>query len=79
MTKLEAMQRELAQSGKMQTLRELAASEEGQRLGKMFDVKKLADAAKSGDAQALGDVLRQILGTPEGQRLAADVKKAMDR
>ena len=61
--------------------KELAAaaeSPEGKRLASRIDDKALRDAAKRGDTGALKQILQQVLSTPEGKQLAAQVKKAVD-
>ena len=69
----------LAQS--LREKKELAAavdSPEGQRLAARIDDKALRDAAKRGDADALKQMLQQVLATPEGRQLAEKVKKAVE-
>lgn len=56
----------------------LARSEEAEKLLDGVDRQALEQAAKAGDMQALGQILRQVLATPEGRRLASQVQKAVN-
>ncbi len=58
-------------------LQGLAQSADGQRLGAMLDAQAAQRAAQSGDMTALKGMLEKLLATPEGQRLAEEVKKAV--
>ena len=60
-------------------LRALASSPESKVLAGQVDEKALWQAAKQGDAAALGDMMRQVLSTPEGQALAEKVQKAVGK
>jgi hypothetical protein len=73
---LEKLEREMR--GKSE-LKALADSPEGKALSAMVDERALRSAAKQGDADALGDILRQVLSTPEGKALAEKVQKAVGR
>ena len=42
-----------------------------------MDGQKLTQAAKAGDMQTLGSMLRDILATPEGQDFASQVRKVV--
>ena len=53
------------------------ASPEGQRLASQLDGTALSDAVKRGDAEALKNMLGQVLSTPEGRALAEKVQKAI--
>ena len=53
-----------------QQLKAAAASPEGQRLAKQLDARAVEQAARSGDAAALKNILTQILSTPDGKALA---------
>lgn len=75
---LENLGRQLQSSGKADKIKQIAQSDEGQRLSQMVDVKAIEAAAKSGDNQALRSLLGQILSTEEGRRLAENVKKIME-
>lgn len=70
---------ELLQGKNAEALKKLADGEDGRRVASMVDVNQLEAAAKAGNTAALGSMLRQILSTPEGRRLAEQVKKAVDR
>ena len=77
MADLEALERELERRGKAGALRELAASEDGKRLAQRLDTGALEAAVRSGDAAALAALLRGVLGTDEGRRLARSVEERM--
>lgn len=77
MAKLEELGKELERSGKADALRRLADSEDGQRLARRLDTDALERAARGGDADALAALLRGVLGTPEGKRLAQSVEELM--
>ena len=70
----EKLQRELRET---KGLGEVAASPEGQRLASQLDGTALSDAVKRGDAEALKNMLGQVLSTPEGRALAEKVQKAI--
>ena len=46
-------------------------------VSRMVDAEKVGRAARDGDMAALQDVLRTVLMTDEGKRLAESLKKAM--
>ena len=75
----ENISRELQRSGKAGDLRTLAESEDGRKLSRMLDGKAVAQAAKSGDSEALRGILGQVLSTQEGQRLADRIQKLMQK
>ena len=51
-------------------LRRLEQSSDGQKVKALLgDERKLAEAVRKGDARALQDTMKTLLGTPEGQRL----------
>lgn len=77
MKDLENLGRRLEQSGKSDKLRQLAESADGKAVSRMVDAEKIGKAAKSGDMAALQDILRGVLSTEEGKRLAENLKKAM--
>lgn len=77
MNDLENLGRRLEQSGKSDKLRQLADSADGKAVSRMVDAEKIGKAAKSGDMAALQDILRGVLSTEEGKRLAENLKKAM--
>ena len=45
----------------------------------MLDGEKLQKAAQSGDAASLRAMLGTVLSTEEGRRLAANIKKLMEK
>ena len=73
---LEKLEREMR--GKAE-LKAAAASPEGRALAAQLDEKALRDAARRGDAAALGDILQRVLSTPEGKALAEKVQKAVGK
>lgn len=79
MQNFEALQRELLRGGRGAGLEALAGSAEGQKLAAMLDGEKLQKAAQSGDTQALRAMLGSVLGTDEGRRLAANIRKLMEK
>ena len=64
-------------SGKADKLRELADSEDCRALGAMLDAATVAKAIASGDSSAIGGILRQVLSTEEGKRVAQKINEAM--
>lgn len=77
MKDLENLGRRLEQSGKSDKLRQLADSADGKAVSRMVDAEEIGKAAKSGNMAALQDILRGVLYTEEGKRLAENLKKAM--
>ena len=71
------MGRELSRRGKTEQLKALAGTDDVQRLSRMLDTAAVEKAAKSGDSDALKDILSQVLSTAEGQRLAQSVQQMM--
>lgn len=74
---MEKIGRELQKSGKADRLKAVAQSEDGRRLAAMLDAAAVERAAMSGDAAALGDILRKVLSTDEGRRLARTLDETM--
>ena len=62
-----------------EVLRRAADSADAQALAAHFDGKRAEAALKSGDTAAVEALLRQVLATPEGRRLADTVKQAVNR
>jgi len=54
-----------------------AESREGQSLSRKLDSAALENTVRSGDADAMKNVLGQVLSTPEGKALAERVRKAI--
>ncbi|MCI6646574.1 MAG: DUF935 domain-containing protein [Oscillospiraceae bacterium] len=77
MKNFESVERKLVESGKADAIRQIADSADGQRLAEKLDAKKVEQAAKSGDAEALRGILLEVLSTGEGKRLAEQLQKAM--
>ena len=73
----EELAKELQRRGQAEQLKNLAASADGQQLSRQVDPKALAEAAKSGDTQALRRMMSGILNTAEGQRICAAVQKLL--
>ena len=77
MKDLERLGSELKKSGKSEALMKLAESPDGKAVGRLVDAESVRKAAKSGDMAALQDILRGVLSTDEGKRLAEGLRKAM--
>ena len=77
MKDLEKLGAELEKSGKSDALMKLAESADGRAVGRLVDADAVSKAAKSGDMAALQDILRGVLSTDEGKRLAESLRKAM--
>lgn len=60
-------------------LRAAAGSPDAQKLLRQLDAAALQDAAQQGDTAQLKRLLAQALSTPEGQRLAQQVRDAVRR
>lgn len=73
------MARALQRGGKTERIRALADSADGRRLGQMIDAGAVEKALKGGDSAALQQILRGVLGTAEGQRLAESLRKVMEK
>ena len=71
------MSRQLAQSGKLERVKRLAASDDAATLAASIDREQLQKAAEKQDPTVLRAVLEQVLSTDEGKRLAQKVKAAM--
>ena len=79
MQNFDDVRKALERSGKAGELEALAQSPEGQRLAAMLEGDQLTRAAQSGDAASLRAMLGTVLGTEEGRRLAANIKKLMEK
>lgn len=77
MKDLEKLGNELEKSGRSEALMKLAESADGKAVGRLVDAESVQKAAKSGDMAALQDILRGVLSTDEGKRLAESLRKAM--
>ncbi len=77
MQDLEKLAQELRRSGKTDGIRALADSADGRRLGQMIDGGAVEQAVRQGDSAALQQILRGVLSTEEGRRLAEDLRKIM--
>ena len=74
MQELEKLEQELLRAGKAREIRALADSADGQKLGQMIDGGAVERAVKTGDSAALQQILRTVLGTDEGRRLAENLR-----
>ncbi|MBQ7435100.1 MAG: hypothetical protein IJV51_04785 [Oscillospiraceae bacterium] len=79
MRNFENIRQELERSGKSAELNALAQSADGEKLSAMLDGEKLQRAAQNGDGEALRSMLGTVLSTEEGRRLAANIKKLMEK
>ena len=70
---IEKITGELEKSGKADKLRELADSEDCRALGAMLDAAAVAKAV----GEAINGILRQVLSTEEGRRVAQKINEAM--
>lgn len=77
MANLEALGKELERRGKTGDLKRLAESADGRKLGQMIDARAVEQAARSGDAAALSALLRSVLSTEEGRRLARQAENLL--
>ena len=77
MPNFEQLGKELERRGKTGALKRLAESDDGKRLARQLDASEVSEAARSGDPAALAKLLRGVLSTPEGQRLAKGVEELM--
>ena len=77
MKDLDKLGNELKKSGKSEALMKLAESPDGKAVGRLVDAESVRKAAKSGDMAALQDIVRGVLSTDEGKRLAEGHRKAM--
>lgn len=64
----------LEREGRGADLKAIAESADGQRIESLLDKTALENAARTGDAAALGAMLKKVLSTDEGKRLAASVQ-----
>lgn len=74
---LEKYARQVRSGGQGKALDDLARSEAGAKLAAKVDGEMLTKAAKAGDMDALGKMLRDILSTSEGKSFADQVRKAV--
>ena len=73
----EALYGGAAGGGKSDALMKLAESADGKAVSRLVDAEAVGKAAKNGDMAALQDILRGVLSTDEGKRLAESLRKAM--
>ena len=79
MQNFEHLGKELERRGKTEAVKKLAESPEGQKLAGMIDALEIEQAARSGDGDALRRMLSTVPATPEGQKLAENVRKMMEK
>lgn len=79
MRDLEKLAQELQSRGKAEELRVLADSADGRRLGARIDGAAVEKALRSGDNEALRQILQGALRTDEGQRLTEKLRKLMQK
>lgn len=77
MQDLEKLGEELRRRGQEGQLKTLAASADGQKLGRMVDRTALSEALRKGDAEALRGIMSRLLSTDEGRRLNAQVQNML--
>lgn len=78
MKNFEEMERKLAQSGKTDAVRAIAASKDGRQLLKKLDTNRVERAMQSGDGEALRSILMDVLKTSEGRRIAKQLSDTMN-
>ena len=79
MQDLEKLAQELRRKGQTEGIRALADSADGKKLGQMVDGAAVEQAVKSGDSAALQQILRGVLSTAEGRRLAENLRSMMEK
>ncbi|MBQ4651726.1 MAG: hypothetical protein IJB78_03305 [Oscillospiraceae bacterium] len=77
MQNFENIGRELERRGKTDGIRKIAESADGQSLSRMIDASAVEQAAKSGDTEALKNMVTKVLSTDEGKRLAESLRRLM--
>lgn len=78
MQNFEHLGKELERRGKTEGIRAIAESPDGQRLKDMIDADAVERAAKTGDGAALQGILKNVLETEEGRRIAESIRKMME-
>lgn len=73
MKDIESVKKELMASKKSAELAKFAKSPEAARISKAVDGAALKKAAMAGDQETLGNILKQVLSTPDGQALAKKI------
>ncbi len=71
--------KQLEKSGKADKIQEIANSKDGERLASMLDGAEVEKAARTGDFAALQGILKQVLSTEEGQRIAKKLGETMKK
>ena len=77
MQDLNKLSEELRRSGQAERLKTLAASADGQKLGRMLDRTALTDAIRRGDGEALRAAVTRLMATEEGRRMNEEIEKLL--
>ncbi len=77
MQNFKTLEEELARSGKAEDIQRLAQSSDGVKLSRMVNMQEVEKAAKGGDTAAMQNIIKGVLQTEEGKRLAESVMKLM--
>lgn len=77
MQNFEKLGQELERMGKSEEIKQLARSEAALKLSRMVDAGAVEKAARTGDNEALKNILAQVLNTEEGKKLADTVGKML--
>lgn len=72
---MEKLGRDLFEGPKGGELRRLAESPESRALGEKFDAAAAQEALRSGDGEKLRALLKGVLSTDEGRRLAEQLSR----
>lgn len=60
------------------SLQSILSSKAGAKLARAVDGREVEEAAKAGNTQALSEMLRKVLATPEGRDFAEQVRKTVN-
>ena len=77
MQNFEELGKELDRRGKTAELKKLAESCDSVRLSCMLDVDEAERAARNGDVAAMQNIVKNVMQTEEGKRLADSIMKLM--
>ena len=77
MQNFKALGEELKRSGKAEGLKNLAESADGQKISRMLNMDAVEKAAREGNAEAMQSIVKNVLQTDEGKRLAESLVKLM--
>lgn len=73
MNDIEGVKKELMNSGRASELKQFVDSPEARNISRGIDGNALKKAVASGDKQAMSNILKQVLSTPDGQLLAKKI------